>query len=201
MTNLTHPSIPAVLRWRNDPSHWNLDGQSRLSISAPGKTDLFSDPAGAAPVDNSPCALFAPPDGQFLLSARVSVEFASTYDAGVLQLRGGDDAWAKLCFERSPQRQPMIVSVVTRGLSDDCNSTIIDGTEVYLRIAHTPRATAFHYSLDGRLWHFVRYFSLGAIAAPQVGFSSQSPTGNGCRAVFSEIHYSALALKDNRSGE
>jgi hypothetical protein len=35
---------------------------------------------------------------------------------------GHDALWAKLCFELSPQHQPMIVSVVTWGTSGDCNA-------------------------------------------------------------------------------
>ena len=57
----------------------------------------------------------------------------ATYDAGVLTLRRRDDLWAKLCFERSPQGEPMVVSVVTRGVSDDCNSFVVDGRSVWLR--------------------------------------------------------------------
>jgi regulation of enolase protein 1 (concanavalin A-like superfamily) len=126
---------------------------------------------------------------------------ASTFDAGVLQLREKDELWAKLCFEYSPQQEPTVVSVVTRGTSDDCNSSVIDGREVFLRIAHTPEATAFHYSLDGRFWHMVRYFSLGRLDYPKAGFSSQSPTGKKCTAVFSDIAYTPGALKDRRNGE
>jgi hypothetical protein len=95
----------------------------------------------------------------------------------------------------------MIVSVVTRGTSDDCNSVPIAGQTVYLRMARNAQTFAFHYSLDGRYWHMVRYFTLGSLGALQVGFSSQSPTGQQCRAVFSEINYRAGTLTDNRSGE
>jgi Uncharacterized conserved protein len=87
-----------------------------LFILAGAKTDWFSDPAGNYAKDNAPCALVTLPDDAFLLSAKVSVEFASAFDAGVLQIRATDDRWAKLCFEYSPQRRPMIVSVVTRGV-------------------------------------------------------------------------------------
>jgi hypothetical protein len=201
MEDFVHPSLPGRLSWRNRPREWQLDENGWLSITAAAKTDLFNDPAGSARIANSPCAFFTPPDPEFLLSARVSVEFASTFDAGVLQLRGSDESWAKLCFEFSPQREAMAVSVVTRGLSDDCNSALIEGGAVNLRIAHTPVTTSFHYSLDGGFWHLVRYFTLGRLAAPQAGFSSQSPTGGGCRAVFSEISYRAGALKDIRGGE
>lgn len=95
----------------------------------------------------------------------------------------------------------MIVSVVTRGLSDDCNSTPIDGNEVYLRLARNGVTFTFHYSLDGRTWHFVRHFTLGKLSNLRVGLSSQSPTGEKCQAAFSEIRYQPGALKDLRSGE
>jgi len=77
----------------------------------------------------------------------------------------------------------------------------VDGSEVYLRVARTPRTLAFHFSLDGRVWHFVRYFSLGPVSSLRVGFSSQSPTGKKCGAVFTEMSYRRGSLQDNRSGE
>jgi regulation of enolase protein 1 (concanavalin A-like superfamily) len=197
----TLPAIPGELKWANEPLDWAIGPDGSLSIVAGEATDWFIDPNGAYENANTPAALFSPPDSSFLLSARVGVDFGSTFDAGVLQVRAGADQWAKFCFEFSPDRQPMIVSVVTRGISDDCNSVVIDGHEVYLRVAATPATIAFHYSLDGKLWHLVRYFALDRKSALQVGFSSQSPTGKRCGAVFSEIDYVAGRLKDNRSGE
>lgn len=201
MTRFTLPGIPAELHWQNPPAEWSLDPQARLSILAGAHTNWFIDPGGNPAEDSAPGALFAPPEASFLLSAKAEVGFAATFDAGVLQLRERDDLWAKLCFERSPQGQPMIVSVVTRGVSDDCNSEPIAGNAVYLRIAKTPRLLAFHFSRDGRDWHLVRYFTLGALENLRVGFSSQSPRGRGCKTVFSEISYRAGSLKDYRSGE
>lgn len=197
----TLPSLPAPLAWQNQPLAWSVGPDHSLSITAGERTDLFNDPAGAARNDTAPAALFIPTDSSFLLSARVTVDFASTFDAGVLQIRITDDVWAKLCFEYSPDGQPMIVSVVTRGTSDDCNSTVIEGNEAYLRLAVTPRTIAFHYSLDGRYWRLVRYFSLGQLDGVRVGFSAQAPTGKQCRAVFSAISYRPGMLKDIRSGE
>jgi regulation of enolase protein 1 (concanavalin A-like superfamily) len=209
MTVFTLPAVPGELYWKNPPLDWKVEPGPSLSILAGESTDLFVDPAGTLAKDNAPAALFAPPDENFLLSARVTVEFASAFDAGVLQVRERDDVWAKLCFEYSPpwpgdqdgQGQPMIVSVVTRGVSDDCNSVPVQGQTAFLRIARNARTFAFHYSLDGRYWHMVRYFALGELGALRVGFSSQSPTGQRCRAAFSEIGYRAGTLKDNRNGE
>jgi regulation of enolase protein 1 (concanavalin A-like superfamily) len=201
MTTFTLPAVPGELHWKNQPLDWKVEPGPSLAILAGENTDWFVDPAGTMAKDNAPAALFAPPDENFLLSAKVSVQFTSTFDAGVLQVRERDDLWAKLCFEFSPQGQPMIVSVVTRGTSDDCNSVPIQGQTVFLRIACNAQIFAFHYSLDGRYWHMVRYFTLGKLGALRVGFSSQSPTGQQCRAVFAEINYRAGTLADNRSGE
>jgi regulation of enolase protein 1 (concanavalin A-like superfamily) len=201
MATFTLPGIPAELSWHNTPLDWKNEPADTLTIVAGENSDWFIDPAGTGSNDNAPSALFTPPDANFLLSAKVRVDFASTFDAGVLQVRAREDLWAKLCFEYSPQRQPTIVSVVTRGVSDDCNSVAIDGNTVYLRIARNGQTFAFHYSLDGRYWHLVRYFSLGKLDRLQVGFSSQSPTGKGCQSIFSEMRYRQGVLQDNRSGE
>lgn len=195
------PGVPADLVWRLQPVAWAVENGGGLSITAGEKTDLFTDPKDGAKSDAAPAALFTPPDRAFTLSARVSVGFASTFDAGVFHVRAAEDRWAKLCFEYSPQGEPMVVSVVTQGLSDDCNSVVVPGDSVYLRVAQGEAATAFHYSLDGSRWSFVRCFSLGPRESFRVGFSSQSPTGKGCRAAFSDIRYQVGFPADLRSGE
>jgi regulation of enolase protein 1 (concanavalin A-like superfamily) len=201
MAVFTLPSIPAEMEWTIPPLDWKAEAPNRLTILAGERTNWFTDPTENTLEDTAPAALFIPPDPNFLLSAKVAVSFASTYDAGVIQIRERGDRWGKFCFEYSPQGKPTIVSVVTRGVSDDCNSTSIDGHEIFLRIAVTPQTISFHYSRDGAYWNLVRYFSLGKMDNLRVGFSSQSPTGKQCTAVFSEIRYRADALNDNRNGE
>lgn len=201
MTSITLGALPGPLSWRNDPVEAATEADGRLVITAGSQTDWFIDPAGAAVKSDAPVAFFTPPDATFRLSARVTVGFASTYDAGVMLVHLRDDLWAKLCFEYSPQGEPMIVSVVTRGTSDDCNSVIIDGHSVYLRVYRQRDVLAFHYSLDGQAWRLVRYFTLGPLGRPQIGLSAQSPTGPGCRVVFGEIRYQPRVIGDLRSGE
>jgi len=202
MTPLRLSSIPAALQWKNNPVDWKVGPDDSLSITAGEKTDWFIDPSGSGViVSNAAAALFVPPDENFLLSARVTVSFGATFDAGVLCVYERDDLWTKLCFEYSPQQKPMIVSVVTRDLSDDCNSTVIDGNTVYLRIARLGATFVLHYSLDGQYWDMVRYFTLGKLENLRVGFLAQSPIGQRCNVVFSEIVYRPDTLKDMRSGE
>jgi uncharacterized protein len=201
MSPFALPFIPADLTWRNVPLDWSASPDGILAVTAGPLTDTFTSPSTGIPQDNAPAALFTPPDPAFLLSAKVAVDFAADFDAGVLQVRAGEALWAKLCFEYSPQRQPMVVSVVTRGASDDCNHVVIDGREIYFRVAVTPRTVAFHYSHDATYWNFVRYFTLGQFDAVQAGFSSQSPRGQRCQAVFTDIRYRSGELRDLRNGE
>jgi regulation of enolase protein 1 (concanavalin A-like superfamily) len=197
----TLSSIPAIMTWKNHSSKSTSDGGQQISVTSGANTDWFIDPAGGQGKNNAPIAMFMPPDLTFCLQARVTVGFTATYDAGTLFAFSNDALWAKLCFEYSPQQQPMIVSVVTRGASDDCNSVVVAYNSVYLRVHKRGEVFAFHYSLDGHYWHFVRYFTLGDQGQLRMGFSAQSPTGQGCEVDFSEIRYSPGILSDLRSGE
>lgn len=181
------------------PEGWRLDGGT-LTAVAPAATDLFVDPAGDPPALSAPRALLDMAPGDWQLSARVRVDFAATYDAGVLLVWAGDRLWAKLCFERSPAGQPMVVSVITRGESDDANAFTVDGGQVWLRISRLGPAWAFHASTDGAVWQFVRYFALGTPPAVQLGFEAQSPVGAGCAAVFDDIQFLPHRLPDLRNG-
>jgi regulation of enolase protein 1 (concanavalin A-like superfamily) len=171
-----------------------------LSIRAGGQTDWFIDPGTGASTRDAP-ALVMPAQGAWQLSALVSVEHRAMFAAGVLFLHADAVTWAKLCLERSPQGESTVVSVVTRGTSDDCNSVIVAGHDSYLRISCLEGAFAFHHSTDGGRWSLVRYFTLGDGADEvAVGFSAQSPTGDGCTATFSDITFRPTLLVDLRSG-
>ncbi len=191
--------LPEALRWAVPPAAWRLDVDQGLAITAGPRTDLFIDPQQTAAFTNAPRLLFTPP-GDYTFQARVRVSFAATFDAGVLLLYASDRLWAKLCFEFSPQQQPMVVSVVTRDYSDDANAVVFPDQTVLLRVARLGPACAFHWSADGAFWHFVRHFSLPGAEALALGFAAQSPMGSGCTAAFTEIAFRAGRLSDLRSG-
>lgn len=189
------------LEWSPAPARQARTDGSFTARALPD-SDLFIDPLGLARPVNAAKLLFTPP-GDFTLSARVAVNFRATFDAGVLCLYDHDARWAKLCLEYSPAGQPMIVSAVTRGTSDDSNAVVLAEASVYLRVARLSQAYAFHFSADGRLWQMVRLFQLdGVVAGPAVraGFLVQSPRGAGCEVRFSEIVYRPERLADVRSG-
>lgn len=192
-------AFPHPLHWETPPVDYSFAADGALAMRAGPTTDYFIDPRGEVIIGNAP-RLLTLPDARFLLSAQAQGELTATYDAAVLMLYVNEHSWAKLCLELSPQGEPMIVSVVTNGVSDDCNSVVLPSADAWLRVAGFGDAFAFHYSLDGETWHFVRYFTLHERANLRVGFSVQSPTGAGCTATYTEIRYQPVALEDLRSG-
>jgi regulation of enolase protein 1 (concanavalin A-like superfamily) len=180
--------IPEPLIWQHPTSSWKIENGQTLSITGGKATDWFASPMGGERRDNTPRLLFKPAD-DFVLSAKVTVDFRSRWDAGVLVLYVNDTLWAKLCFEMTIEKHPTIVSVVTRDRSDDNNSIAINGSSVYLKIAKAGQAIFFYASEDGEKWTIIRAFSLGAAPDLRIGFSSQSPVGDRCTSTFSEIHY------------
>jgi regulation of enolase protein 1 (concanavalin A-like superfamily) len=178
---------------------WLVDSETSVTGDAGPRTDLFVDPATGQATRNAPRLLTPAPAGDFQLSAEVAAFHEATFDAGALVVWAGDGAWAKLAFEYSPQATGMVVSVVTRGLSDDANGYTIDGLWVWLRISRVGRTFAFHASRDGATWDFIRHFSLDGDDIA-VGFEVQSPMGEGCRARFTHIAFTPTTVTDLRDG-
>jgi uncharacterized protein len=189
------------------PNHWQLsDPDESISARALPQSDLYCNPkngfaADAASVLNA-LTLSGLPEGKDLqISARVAVDFNSAYDAGALLIWFNDRTWAKLCFEYSPDGEAMVVSVVTRGASDDVNSYTVPIHQTWLRISRIEHVYAFHASDDGKRWKLIRAFTMGEdVSAHRVGFVAQSPVGEGCQVNFDEISFSYTTLAELRDG-
>jgi regulation of enolase protein 1 (concanavalin A-like superfamily) len=186
---------------------WRLDGETgTVTVTAAPHTDIFIDPRNAAMSNaesmlNAATLLGVAPEGDFQLSARVAVDFASTFDAGVLLIWVDERRWGKLCFEFSPAGEPMIVSVVCRGVADDANAFVVPGRSVWLRVSRVDRSYAYHASVDGKTWRMIRFFSIDdGTGRDRVGFEAQSPTGDGCRVIFDEIRFEPARLAELRDG-
>ncbi len=200
------PGLPFALR----PSQvdvWQHDDQGGgLVATAPARTDLYVNPAGTDSADagtllNAATLLGLPPAGDFQFSARITVGFRSQYDAGVLLLWIDEENWAKFCFEFSPAGEPMVVSVVTRGVSDDANAFTVPDRSIWLRVSRIDRVYAYHASTDGTTWQLIRVFTMGdGVSEHRVGFEAQSPTGDGCTVTFSDIRFASQRLAELRDG-
>jgi uncharacterized protein len=200
------PGLPFTLSPSSEQAWTIAEAPATVTASAAPHSDIFIDPGtdtqlSAESMLNATTLLGVPPDGDFQFSARVTVGFGSTFDAGVLLLWIDDRHWGKLCFEYSPDGEPTIVSVVARGVSDDANAFVVDGRTVWLRVSRIDDAFAYHASLDGKTWRMIRFFTIDGTSTPAtIGFEAQSPTGDGCVATFDDIRFTRERLADLRDG-
>jgi regulation of enolase protein 1 (concanavalin A-like superfamily) len=191
--------LPMAFEWQVAPHDWTVALDGTLRIVAGPRTDLFVDPAGGAAQLGAP-RLMGAVEGDFQLSAYVQADLEATFDAGALVLHAADHEWVKLALERSPHGEAMVVSVVTRGLSDDANGRVVTAKGIWLRISRIGAACALHASDDGVRWELVRHFAFPAADGLTTGFLAQSPTGEGCRAIFDGLLFVAETLTDLRDG-
>lgn len=189
--------LPMPLQWLNEPVAAEAGPDGPLTITAGPRTDHFVDPADGTTTASGPLLLGAV-EGDFQLVAHVTANLRATFDAATLFVYGGPATWAKLALERSPQGAATVVSVVTRGVSDDCNHWTFDGDGTWLRVSRTGVSYALHTSADGERWALLRHFALDGPV--RVGFGSQSPVGEGCTAVFDGVRFVAQGVADLRDG-
>ena len=196
------PALPFTLDWDGpEPPSWDII-DTGLEATAAAETDwyVYAIEPPAAPPKNGARLLGLAPEGDWQFSARVTVDFNGTYDAGTLLLHVDEDHWSKLCFEYSPGGQGMVVSVITRGTSDDANGWTVEGNTVWLRISRLSEGFVFHASNNGERWEFARSFAFGAAGPVRTGFGVQAPTGEGCKVTFDRIEFQQGPLRELRDG-
>ena len=193
---ITLPGIPP-LQWTNGEGEARVEGGTLVLTAAAG-VDWTNDSQGNGQ-QHAATSLSFPVEGDFQLSARVRVDAPrSTFDAAVLTLWADSDHWAKVCFERSPRGEDMVVTVVTNDFSDDSNATDVLTDAVWLRVSRIGPAFIFHSSTDGQDWRFVRLFRLQTEEPLLCGFMAQAPMGEIAVARFDEISYLAETLLELR---
>ncbi|HEV2355460.1 MAG TPA: DUF1349 domain-containing protein [Puia sp.] len=197
--SLRSPLLPGSLVWENTPLRYEL-AADHILIESGGKTDMFRDPNVTYNTDNAPKLLFVP-DSNFVLTASVHHNFTSKWDGGAIVLKADSLNWIKFCFEKDYTGQRRVVTVVTKGISDDCNSAAVNANTVYYKIAKAGNVITLYYSLDGRGWFLVRHLTFDSMAPLKLGFLAQSPTGEHCTVLFSHIHYSPRKIRDPYLGE
>jgi uncharacterized protein len=199
VVQISVPGLDEPLSWALAPASVTVvDGT--VIVEAGPKSDVFVDPQTSEVTATAPRALAAVPDGDFQLLARVRVDFRSTYDAGVLVIWFDERHSAKLCFELSPQGRPTIVSVITRGVSDDANGWPVAGDTAWLRISRIGATWALHAGVDGEVWALARYFRLDSDLPARLGILAQSPLGAGCTVRFDQLSVVSRRLEELRDG-
>jgi len=179
--------IPHPLEWVIEPTAFEQTS-STIEITAGPHTNMFYAPHGYFHVSNMPKLLFTP-SGDFALQTKAYTEHKSKWEAAMLVVYIDENYWAKLCFENQEPGIQRMVSVVTNKISDDAYSDIVKGNTIYMRVSKKGKEIQFSYSKDGENWVGIRYFRLNSDKPLKVGFSSQSPIGEGLKSSFSEIQY------------
>jgi uncharacterized protein len=197
--SLTISSIPHKLYWENQANKCSIQNNS-LTIHAGEKTDMFRDPNVAYNTDNAPKLLFQA-DEDFTLSASIEHGFFNKWDGGAIVIKSDSLNWVKFCFEKDYTGARRVVSVVTKNISDDCNSIEISSSKVFYKVAKAGNVITLYYSINGLKWFLIRHFQFDAKPLFSVGFLAQSPTGKKCIVKFANIKYAKKKIKDPYIGE
>lgn len=198
-SSLKIPTLPGQLYWHNSPKVCTMKS-GELTIVAGEKTDMFRDPNVGYNTDNAPKLLFKA-DQNFVLTASISHSFTSKWDAGGLVVIADSLNWIKYCFEKDYTGKRRVVSVVTKNISDDCNSVEIESDIVHYKIAKADNVITLYYSMNGKNWFLVRHLQFDAKNGVSAGFIAQSPTGKNCTVKFNVIKYESKKIKDPYAGE
>jgi len=191
--------IPHPLSWVNKPLSYKINPTS-IFIQAGEKTDMFRDPNVTYNTDNAPRLSFTT-DQNFVLTAEIHHDFISKWDGGAIVLEADKMNWIKFCFEKDYTGMHRVVSVVTKDISDDCNSVAINSNDVFYKIAKADNVITLYYSADGKKWFLIRHLQFNTTKPIKLGFLAQSPTGKNCKVTFSNITYSTRKIKDPYTGE
>ncbi len=192
-------AIPHKLIWENTPKSFSVS-KDKIVIEAGKKTDMFRDPNVSYNTDNAPKLLFEA-DNDFVLTAAIEHAFANKWDGGAIIIKQDSLNWIKFCFEKDYTGAKRVVSVVTKGISDDCNSIEMNSSKVYYKLAKADNVITLYSSPDGIRWLLIRHLQFDTSKGFKVGFLAQSPTGDRCEVTFSDIVYTIKKIKDPYLGE
>ena len=173
---------------------------NEIIMTAGANTDMFRDPNVTYNTDNAPKLLFQP-DQDFVLTVAIEHSFKYKWDGGAIVIKADSMNWVKFCFEKDYLLKRRVVSVVTKNVSDDCNSLEIAGNKVFYKMAKADNVITLYCSTDNKNWFLVRHLQMDLPKSFQIGFLAQSPTGKECRVRFSSIKYVAKKIKDPYAGE
>lgn len=198
-SSIVIPAIPHKMTWYDAPKHFELLPNG-FAIESGGKTDMYRAPDHSYQVHKAPRLMFAA-DTCFILSARIQHDFAGKWDGGALLLEADSLNWIKFCFEKDYQEKHRVVSVVTRNISDDCNSLEFSEKYVWYQVARVHDVIYLYCSGNGTDWYLVRTLNFAPGKDIKAGFLAQSPEGENNRVYFTEVKYQAVRVKDFWAGK
>lgn len=168
------------------------------------EADFFCDPNDGKLSNKTAPLLLTQVDNArpFTFIAKVSPQFTATdtYNAADLFVFVNDTIWQKFAFEQDERGKHRIVTVRTRGTSDDNNHEEITGPSVYLKISSDTHTIASYYSTDKKTWQLARLYKNDYPQELWVGICNQCPQGEGSVSFFEDISLEQSSVSDFRLG-
>lgn len=193
-------------RWLKEEAEIIIE-EDKIIITAPPQCDFFNGATENNEEGFLPDALSNAPfyyteiDGDFVMRAKVSHDFNDVYDSASLMIMKDLTCWAKACYEHTDFNTHAVVSVVTNGVSDDCNGCNLEGNSAWLQICRVGKDFAFHYSIDGENFYMMRQFHLPVDSTIKVGLLAQAPRGNGGKRIYEHLSIVKETVKNIRAGK
>jgi regulation of enolase protein 1 (concanavalin A-like superfamily) len=189
-SNMTQERV-AEWHWMNQPQSYAVEDKS-LKITVNEGTDFFNNPEDSSVVGSAPL-LYQDVAGDFVAKALVQPDFSAQWNAMALMVYLDSLNWIKFAFENSDATGPGIVSVVTKGVSDDANGVILnEEVRVWLAIARKGNIYSMHWSVDGEDFKMARLTAMGNQKAVKIGIEAQSPVGD---LATHQVHFFDLQQK------
>ena len=188
------------LQWVNEPAEYSIRN-GELFVTATKGTDFFINPED---LNNSASAalLFKEVTGDFVAITCVSPDLSSVWNAGGLLVLIDDENWIKFVFEYSDATGPSIVTVTTRGVSDDANGIrLTEHSKIWLKLVRKGNIYAMHWSEDGITYKMARLSAMSPADSVKIGLEAQCPVGESARHTFQHFSIESKTVQDLRKGE
>lgn len=186
-------------QWLNPPNNYVFENQS-LFIETKAETDYFNNPEDDSVVGTAPF-LYQNIEGNFVATALVQPDFSDQWNAIALMVHQDSLNWIKFAFEKSDATGKSIVSVVTKGVSDDANGvTLPDQDQIWLRVIKRDNLYALHWSKDGKNYQMARLATLPDQTSIKIGLEVQSPLDQPAKHQILYFGLEKRTIKDLRKG-
>ncbi|HRF38423.1 MAG TPA: DUF1349 domain-containing protein [Saprospiraceae bacterium] len=198
-TNFTNDYLER-LNWLSQPRSATVK-EGILAVTVDKSTDFFNNPEDGAISTTAPL-LYEKIEGDFVVKALVRPDFEEVWNAVSLMVYMDSLHWIKFAFENSDATGPSVVTVVTKGVSDDANGAIMSGQkEVWLKLIRKNNNYSMLWSLDDKEYKMARLTSMPAADAVKVGIEAQCPVGESATHEILYYHSERKTVQDLRKGE
>lgn len=178
------------MTWYNEPAGWSAE-KDELHVRVEGDTDFWRTTHYNFVRDNGHF-YHKEQAGDFVVSVKVTGQYANLYDQAGLMIRLDERNWIKTGIEYVEERQH-VSAVVTREFSDWSVCPQPHNPEsVYLRLTRQGDSVRIDYSFDDFTYQMLRLAYFPPDLPVQVGLMGAAPDGGGFNVLFEQFAVMAI---------